>query len=430
MRKLLFIYFVAFVGFGMFISYYLLAAAPAGIPESYLGTPADPATFMSPQELAQSTEYSRLRSVIYFISVPFEWGIYLLLIALGISHGFRNWAERIGSKAPLHAFVCGLIISVFAYAMKLPISIFSYRLAVHYGISNQSWLSWIRDQSISLAMAAFSTGLVTAILFFLLKKSPGRWWLHAWFISLPLSFLLFYAQPLFIDPLYHDFQLLQDEQLEGRIIEMAASEGVPAERVYVVNKSEKTNAINAYVNGIGTSLRIVLYDTAIERLDQDETLYIMAHEIGHYVMNHLSWALIGNMAGTLAGLYVLHLLYHQIVKRWGTSLRARSKHDLALAPLLLLLISILAFVSSPISNGISRQAEHAADVFALEKTLNPEAAIRTLQKLSIAGKSEVNPPAAVKWFRYGHPTLFERIQYMMEWENDPSVPHSEGRSPR
>lgn len=416
MKKGLMIYFAGFAVYVIFISLYLLVLAPSEIPEAYRGTPADPAIFMNEQELKESTFYSRLRSLLYFISIPLEWGLYLLLMGLGLSRFFRNQAERIGSWTLVQTAAYVILLTAVTYLWLLPLRIASYRLAVYYGISTQTWSSWLRDLFVGAGISVLTTTIIVWVMISLIKVRPARWWLYAWLASIPLSFLMYYAQPLIIDPLYHDFELLQDEQLEGQIIAMARAEDVPADRVYVINKSEKTNAINAYVNGIGSSLRIVLYDTALARLEQDETLYIMAHEIGHYVMHHLSWALFGEIAGSLLGLYLLFITYNKVVERWGKRWKVRNSYDLALIPAILLIISILTFISSPISNGISRQAEQAADRFAFEKTGDADAAIRTLQKLSLAGRSEVHPPSLVKWFRYGHPTLFERIQYMQSWQ--------------
>lgn len=418
MKKALTVYCIAFGGYALLITVYLLFLAPVGIPEEYVGTAADPATFMDEQQLKQSVTYSRIRSVLFFVLAPYEWGIYLFLLVYGLSRKFREIAEKIRSWKFIPVLLYTLMLSVFVYMLKLPFSIFSYRLAVSYGVSIQPWWSWFRDQMISLGIGVISTAFMIGIIFYMMNRSRKRWWLYTWFLSIPFSIFFYYAQPLIIDPLYHDFELLQDEALEEEVLALARSEGIPVDRVYVVNKSEKTNAINAYVNGVGSSLRIVLYDTALEKLEDDEILYIMAHEIGHYVMNHLPWSLFGNIMAILVGLYLLFILYKQIVQRWKISWRMKGEHDLALAPLLLLLISLLSFVSSPIFNGISRQAEQAADRFAVERTHNPEAAITTLQKLSLAGKSEINPPLLIKWFRYGHPTIFERIQYMRAWSSD------------
>src|SRR5699024_6412538 len=146
--------------------------------------------------------------------------------------------------------------------------------------------------------------------------------------------------------LYNDFYRLQDEELKTKILDLASTADIPAHDVYVVNKSEETNALNAYVNGVGSNLRIVLWDTTLQTLDDDEILFVMAHEMGHYVKRHLMWSVIGSIIMSLVGLFLVSRLLAWSVARWGSQLGIRSPSSLASLPLLLLIISVLTFAGS------------------------------------------------------------------------------------
>ena len=169
------------------------------------------------------------------------------------------------------------------------------------------------------------------------------------------------------------------------------------------------------MNGIGSNLRIVLWDTTLKKLDDREVLFVMAHEMGHYVKHHLFWTMIGEIFAILIGLIIAAKLYSSSVRRWGKHFGIRDHKDLAALPILLTIISLLTFVSSPIENAVSRYAEHSADIYAIKLTQDKEAGVDSFQKLTTTGLGEVNPPGLVKFFMYDHPTMMERIHFIEEY---------------
>lgn len=213
------------------------------------------------------------------------------------------------------------------------------------------------------------------------------------------------------------FGRLSDPALERHILQLAEQAHVPADRVYEVHMSEKTNAINAYVNGIGPTLRIVLWDTALKQLNEDEILQIMAHEIGHYVMHHLEWSAVGAVGSSLALLWVGSRLLAWAFARWRRVWGIERQCDRAMLPVFLLLVSVLSFVTLPLSNAVSRSAEHAADQFALRLIGSGRGAVTMNQKLAAATLDDVHPPLLVKWFRENHPSDMERIRDAVEAGN-------------
>ena len=122
-------------------------------------------------------------------------------------------------------------------------------------------------------------------------KSPRRWWLYTSALAVPFIILIVLVQPVWIDPLFNRFGPMQDKALEAEILALADRAGIEGGRVFEVAKSEDTKALNAYVNGFGSTKRIVLWDTIIKALDRRKLLVVMGHEMGHYVLDHL-WQLI------------------------------------------------------------------------------------------------------------------------------------------
>lgn len=114
-------------------------------------------------------------------------------------------------------------------------------------------------------------------------KSVKRWWLYAWLLSIPFTLFVVFIQPVLIDPLYQTFSEIENKQLEAKILELAKTSNIPADQVYQVEMSDETKAMNAYVTGIGSNTRIVLWDTTLNGLTENEILFIMAHEMSHYI---------------------------------------------------------------------------------------------------------------------------------------------------
>ncbi|MEK4148968.1 M48 family metallopeptidase [Robertmurraya sp. FSL W8-0741] len=407
---------IAYILYGLFFYWYLFYFADTSLPFEYEGSKADPATFLNGRELMLSEEYSKIRNLLFFLSTPFEWLFYLFVLLAGLSGAFKKWAGQSSKYKIIQTAIYTIWLTFFAFVATFPLSYISYSLSKSYNISTQSFSSWMKDELIDFWINFGTMFIIVAVLYWLMKKSQKRWWLYAWLLSVPFTLFVMFLQPVVIDPLYNDFYPLKDKQLEAKILELASEANIPSEHVFEVNMAEKTNALNAYVTGIGSNSRIVLWDTTLNRLNDEQILFIMAHEMAHYVEKHLYIGIAGYLLLSLVGLYLTYRLMNYAVNRWGEALKIPAVHDIRSFPLFLMILSMLLFVSSPVSNLVSRYQEMRADRYAIEMTGNTEAGIGTFQELSRAGLSQVNPPLLVKIFRYGHPTMLERISMIEEYE--------------
>lgn len=407
-------YFASLIVFMLVITGYLTYHAMHPIPDEYIGSVADPATFLTPLQWEQSIFYGAIRNGMYFFSVPWEWGLFLVLLFTGAA---ARWQERIEKSVQtvLRLPLFLLLLQALSFLWFLPLRIVGFSLARYYGISTQSAVSWIRDKAVSFGINYVLMLIVAVVAFWLMAKG-GRWWLKLWLLSVPFTLFMMYIQPVVIDPLYNDFYRLSNPVLEQRILQLAAKADIPADRVYEVNMSEKTNSLNAYVNGIGGSLRIVLWDTTLKKMTEQEILLIMAHEMGHYDMHHLEWSAAGAIASSFVVFWLGSRVYLYCLKRWGKGWGIHKPTDAAALPLILLLLSLFTFAASPVSNIISRQAEDAADRYAFELIGQTEGAVSMYQKLAASSLSEVNPPLLVKLLTSTHPSIMERIVYAKQYE--------------
>ncbi|MGG5253325.1 M48 family metallopeptidase [Neobacillus sp. SM06] len=417
-RKMGFYAVLAFVIYGLFFYWYLFSFADTKLPFEYQGTKADPATFLNGRELMLTEEYSKIRNLLFFLSTPFEWLFYFLILLFGLSKAFKRWAETSSKRRFMQTAIYLIWLSVFSYVATFPLSYISYSLSKMYNISTQSFASWMKDELIDFWINYGTLLIIAPVLYWLMKKSSKRWWLHAWLLSIPFTLFMTFIQPVVIDPLYNDFYPLKNKELETKILAMADKAHIPAKHVFEVNMAEKTNAMNAYVTGIGSNARIVLWDTTLNRLNDQQILFIMAHEMDHYIEGHIYYGIGAYLLLSLIGLYLTYRMMHWTVRKWGKELKIPAVSDIRSLPLFFMIISMLLFTVSPLTNWMSRYEEKRADHYAINMTKNPNAAITSFQELTRSGLSQVNPPLLVKIFRYDHPTMLERITMLEEYETN------------
>ncbi|GAB7388868.1 M48 family metallopeptidase [Bacillaceae bacterium] len=416
MKRFFFFYLFAFLAYALAIAFYLLQPDITSLPPAYEGGPADPRTFMSPEQIAQATMFSRLKDLVFFIGTPYEWGILLFFLIWGAGSRLRHLAVRVSRFSLLQVFFYVAAVYFVLAALRLPLQYYLFRLRHAYGLSHQPLADWLIQLAKQFLVQAVIAVPLVWLFYRVMGKSGRRWWVRFWLLSIPLIFFFLFIQPVVLDPFFHDFRPLREGPLKEEILRLARVADIPAKQVFEVNMSRETEAINAYVTGIGPTARIVLWDTTLQKLRKDEILFVMAHEMGHYVLRHTLLLTLGTIAGTFFLLWTLNRALRWSVAKWGKRLGVLAAHDLSSFPLILLLVSVLTFAFSPIANGISRHYERAADEYAMEMIRDKDTAVRTFQRLTIESLAEANPPALVKFFRYGHPTLAERIHYVANWE--------------
>jgi Zn-dependent protease with chaperone function len=323
---------------------------------------------------------------------------------------------------------------VLVDALDLPVSIYWHRLSLHYEQSVQGWGSWFWDWTKGEVITVLVAILVVLILNAVMRFSPRRWWLLFWFPAVLILLALMVITPMVIDPLFNKFEPLnqQHPDLVASIGKLTQRAGVPIppERMFLMLASQKTNAINAYVTSLGASKRVVIWDTTIQKASRDETLFIVGHELGHYVLNHVQKGFFLGAAGLLVALYLLFRGLYWALDRWGQDWKITGAEDWASLAVLLLILHVVLFVASPAVNWISRAQEHDADVYGLEVIhgLIPnsaEVAAHGFQVLGELDLSDPNPPAFITFWLYSHPPLSDRLVFAHSYD-----PWSKGAPPK
>jgi Zn-dependent protease with chaperone function len=244
----------------------------------------------------------------------------------------------------------------------------------------------------------------------------------------PFLFFVMLISPVWIDPLFNKFGPMNDKALEAQILALAEQSGIAGSRVYEVNKSVDTKAVNAYVTGFMNTKRIVLWDTIIAKLEEKELLFVMGHEMGHYVLGHVIKGILFFSLLIMVTLYAAYRTAGGLIKKYKDRFGFDQLSDIASFPLIMLLVSIFTLVITPIALTFTRYQEHEADRFGLEITQTNHAAATAFVKLQQENLGNPRPGLLYKLWRSSHPTLGDRIDFCnayRPWEKGEALKYGE-----
>src|SRR4051812_29782050 len=162
---------LAFCLYGLFVYWYLFYLSDSALPFEYQGTKADPSTFLNGRELMLSEEYSKIRNLLFFLSTPFEWLLYFLILLSGLSKAFNRWAQSSSKYRLLQTAIYLIWLSFFSYVLTLPLSYISYKLSKTYNISTQTFPSWMKDQLIDFWINYGTWLIIVPVLYWLMHRS-------------------------------------------------------------------------------------------------------------------------------------------------------------------------------------------------------------------------------------------------------------------
>ncbi|MDJ0879819.1 MAG: M48 family metallopeptidase [Halieaceae bacterium] len=349
-----------------------------------------------------------------------------LLLSTGWSRRWRELAERKIKSRFAQAFIYMPIYLLVSTALFFPVDWFSgHYIEQKYGLGNLSFGGWLSEHLTGTVLIVLFGSVFLSLLYVALRRSPERWWIWGAGLSGGFLALLIFLSPLFIDPLFNDYKPMDEGPLKERILSIARANGVPADDVKQVDQSKQTKRVSANVSGMLGTVRIALNDNLLLRADAPAVEAVMAHEIGHYVLNHagkriLFFALV--IAVCFAGTsWLFNFVAARRGERWGI----RGVDDYAGFPLLFAAISVFLFLATPVLNKITYVQEYEADLYAINATQNPEAWAEVA--LLTSEYRKLHPPEWEENWLNHHPSPYARVYMAMRWkaENLPPTPSPE-----
>lgn len=391
------------------------AEKPAQVSQT---TPADQTANSSaptPQDEERARERARRGRLLFLASFLYEGVLVFGFLALGGTRWLAGLVARFGGRWVLALAAVLGILTLADTVLTFPLDYYSGFIFEHqYGLSNQTTWQWLRDYLVNGAVGLVIGFPLLVLIYGIFRRAPQTWWAWVTAISVPVSIFFMLISPVFIAPLFNKYTPVKDETLRQEILAMARQQGIHAQDVYQVDASRQSNAVNAYVNGFGPTQRIVLFDTLIKDFTHEEIEYVMAHEMGHYVLRHIYQGILFSILGTLIGSFALYRSSQWVLRRFGAKLGFTALGNPASYPLLAALALIVSLIAYPIGNAFSRNLEWQADRFAAQTFPHWDAGISAFRKLGKINVAEENPPHWVEVLFYSHPSLAARIHALEE----------------
>ncbi len=388
---------------------------------------------LPPDKLEKAYALYLLNGTLYFVTTVWSFVVLYLMLRTRFGVRLRNLANTVSRFRVLQAVIVMSLFVIVLQLTQLPFDSYQHHVSLKYGLSVQHWGSWFGDWGKSLLLGMLFASIVGWILYAVLRNSPRRWWFYFWLAIVPIVIVVLFVEPVWIEPLFNKFEPLSGHHADlvaqiERVVHRGGMD-IPPERMFEMKASEKTTQLNAYVTGFGATKRVVVWDTTMEHMTIPETLFVFGHEMGHYVLGHIPKQVAIVLLIMLALFYIGYRLANWLLKRYGETWGIHELGDWASLPLLVLILSVLAFLATPVFNAVSRHYEHQADQYGLEVIhgLVPDAQTAAAHAFQILGERSLDYPYVGKFaefWAWDHPTIRDRMIFVQSYD-----PWAQGKQP-
>jgi Zn-dependent protease with chaperone function len=407
------------------------SAQPATQSASASAQQSGQAYTLPPDKLAKAIALNRIRNTLDIVAGVWGIAVLWLLLDIRIAAGLESWTGSIFHRRWQQGLLFFAVLLVIITVANLPIDVYGHHVSRTYGISIQGWGGWLVDQAKALGLLILFGAPVMLLFNRIVRRWPRRYWFGIWLVTLPLMVLVLFVSPL-LEPIFNTYEPLAKNHagLVDKLETVVARTGtnIAPDRMFLMIASTKTNGLNAYVNGIGATKRIVVWDTTAGRIPDDEVMFVFGHESGHYVLNHIPKMLVITAIGAFFVFWACAAFAGWLAGRFGESWGLQAS-DSAAAPLatragfvvLLFAITVAGFALEPVDNTMSRYFEHQADVYGQEAihTLVPDpqkTAVAGFQALGEAWLEDPNPSPFIEFWEYNHPSVKNRANFAAQYD--------------
>ena len=368
-----------------------------------------------PEDEPRMEAYSHGNYTLFLVGSVWSLALLVAIVFTGFGSTLQRMIDRLtrGSNRRVAAYAA--LFTLVTYIGTFPLTIYGgFWREKQYGFANQTLIQWMADQGKALLLSVLLMPIFYVVLYIAIRRMGRRWWLAGSVISVVFMIIIVAVAPVFIDPIFNTYTQLEDTALRDDILEMARKQGIPAGEVYQVDASRQTRHNNAYVKGLLGTQRIVLYDTLLRRFSPREILFVMGHEMGHYVLRHI-WRTIGFLSViVVVGFFLVDRVSRRVIAS-RPRLGIANLAEPASLPLLILVFNLFSIAAAPAITSLSRAHERQADRFGLEVTRDPLAAASSFMKFAEHDLSEYDVHPWIEFLLFSHPSLSNRIRHAQEW---------------
>jgi STE24 endopeptidase len=342
-------------------------------------------------------------------------GISILLLASRFSACLRDYSERLTRSKTLQVVCYTVPYLLLVFLVSFPLNVYEHFFREHqYGLATQSFPAWFREQLMRLGIALIAGMIFFPVLYAIFRRAPKIWWIWGTALAVVSSFFLVMIAPVFIEPLFNTYKPLTKREISEPILVLARANQIPVNQVFEMDASRQTTRVSANVSGILGTTRIALNDNLLKQCTIPEIRAVMAHEMGHYVLNHGAKLLTYLGIFIFIGFALTRIVFDAVVRRWGERWRVRGIADPAGLPLLAWIFCTLLFLSTPFLNTVVRVTEREADAFGINTAREPDGMAEVALKLGVYRK--LNPTPVEEFIFYDHPSGRARIRMAMDWK--------------
>jgi STE24 endopeptidase len=375
--------------------------------------------------LAKMPPAQRARSDAYF-----EGGYWLLLwdflltvfvmwlvLQFRWSARMRNLAERATRFKSLQTVLYWIQFVVVYSVLTFPLGVYEGYFREHqYGLLNQNFRQWMRDQLVLLAVALVLGAILVVPLFGLVRRLGKSWWIWGAVLGVVFAAFVSIIAPVYIAPLFNQYKKLQDARIKDPILQMARANGIPASDVYEFDESRQSNRVSANVSGFAGTMRISLNDNLLKRCTLPEIETTMGHEMGHYVLNHEYKGLLFTGVILVIAFAFVNWGIGYALTRWGGAWDIRGISDVAVLPLAVLLFSFYFFITTPLNNTVGRTMEFEADMYGLNAARQPDGEANV--DMMLGEYRKLDPGPVEEFVFFDHPSGRTRITTAMRFKSE------------
>jgi STE24 endopeptidase len=381
---------------------------PAAATDAYMAR-------LTPQQRARSDAYFEGGYWLMLWDLLYGAAVVLLILATGLSARMRDLAASFAPWAWAQTLLYAVQYLLVSAVLTFPFTWYSEFVREHaYGLATQDFGGWFFDQIKGLLISLVVGGIAITLLYGVLRRAPRTWWLWGAVVSVVLLTVVTVLEPVYVDPFFNKYTELRDPAVREPILRLARANDVPAEHVWAFDASRQTTRVSANVAGLFGTTRIALNDNLLRRCTLPEIEAVMGHEMGHYVLHHVSKFMLFLGVLLVAAFAFMHWSFDRARRRWGARWRIWDVTDPAGFPLLFLLLTLFVFLLLPVVNTYKRTEEAEADIFGLNAARQPDGQAEVALKLSEYRK--LSPGPIEEWIFYDHPSGRNRILTAMRWK--------------
>jgi STE24 endopeptidase len=412
-----------FLGICAEVSAQEISAAPTiSAPAPSIAPNADPATAtrawldtVPAEKRAKSDAYFEGGYWLILWNFLLTAAISLFLLGSRISARMRDFAERKTRFKAMQVALYAIAFVLLTALLEFPLNVYEHFFREHaYGLATQNFSQWFREQLIALAVQLIVTCLLLIGLYAVFRRATRTWWIWGTIVSIIFDMLGTMLAPVYIEPIFNTYKPLNDPAISEPILAMARANEIPVTQVFEVDASRQSNRVSANVAGFLGTTRIALNDNLLKQCTLPEIREVMAHEMGHYILNHSVKLVMYSGLFFLIGFAAAKACFDIAVRCWGDRWGVRGVADPAGLPVLSLIFATVFFLLTPVSNTAVRVTEREADAFSINTSREPDGMAKVALKLGAYRK--LDPTPLEEFIFFDHPSGRARIQMAMDWK--------------